>query len=175
MGATATAAAAAVGAFLASPLGASLTLALTLGTSYYSYREQKKAERKARNARGLDVRHSGSAQPVPICYGRCGVPGIPVYSATSNRFTVQPLTAQKIGALPSFATGKRNEYLLTQWVLSAGAIDRVLDVWESDRPTTRGELAGLIVTEWQRGGTASAMATGFTGADKPGECRQWFG
>ena len=56
----------------------------------------------------------------------------------------------------------RNEYLLTQWVISAGAIDRVLDVWESDRPTKRGDLANLIETEWRTDGVASEVAKRFT-------------
>ena len=158
--------AAAVGAFVTANAGiiaiASLTLAI--GSTYVQYRNQKKAQEKAKEALAIEaLRPTTSAQGVNIAYGRCALRGILTYATTGDTYTENADEARRIGVIRLEQNfNYRNEYLCTQWVISAGEIDRVLDVWESDRPTKRGDLANLIETEWRTDGVASEVAKRFT-------------
>ena len=132
----------------------------TAGSAMYTRRQQKKAREQARDARSIEIRHTPSGGVVPTCYGRTGVEGILAFPIIANRLLTLP-SSTLIGTLPT-GTGSKNEYLLGQYIICAGEIERVLDVWEDNKSLRDTKLAKLVRVEWSNGGVASSMAAAFT-------------
>ena len=144
------------------------TLALFVIQTSISTYQQRQAKKKAAAARdaalGQDVRESNSASPVPVVYGYTVTSGVRVYSQVSNTFPTGATTnvLPNIQRLTPSTEGNRNEYLLSQHVVSIGDIDSIDNVWVNDNPADTGDFARSMFVHWQNGGTADPVASAFT-------------
>ena len=105
---------------------------ISLVASVAYQQAQQRKMRAARDARlGQEVRPSGSTEPVPVLYGYTNTGGTTVFVDTGNgNSAVIPAAASTgdrayQGGLAGTLAGSKNQYLLSQTVLSAGQIDRI--------------------------------------------------
>ena len=136
-------------------------LLFSAGSYVYQRKQQRKALDRARDARAQDLQLTPSGAPIPVAFGRTRVEGILSYGTIGNNLPYAP-TVKTFGSLTP-SEGKKREYLLTQHTLSVGTIHKVTDVWVQRESVNGGELAPLVRAEWRNGGTASPLATRFTG------------
>ena len=118
---------AAAQAWIMNPMNVA-TIALVLFQGFASAKAKKKAQREAAS-RSIQGRPTGAGQDVPILYGYTGVEALNCYTNTGRHFPWKPSSGNLIGGLRVQDDGNQEyEFLLAQYVLSAGEIDGITAV-----------------------------------------------
>jgi len=139
---------------------------LVFGAGQYAYerRRQRRARERALDRQALDIQLTPSGGPVPVALGRFRAEAILAYGTVGSSLPDAAAgDAAAFGALAA-RRGKHREYLLTQHVVSAGPVGRIVDAQIDGETVRSGKLAPLARVSPGAPGAASAMAAAFTGA-----------
>jgi len=108
--------------------GLIISTLVNIGANQIRKRQLKK-QQDAANNRGRDITITDSASNIPIVYGYTQVAPPRVYFRAGSSITLPP--ASKIGRINA-GNGRKHEFSLSQFVLSVGEIEEVVDVKHRD-------------------------------------------
>ena len=164
---------ASIGKFLANPYVALAVLAVQL---FVGAKQRKAAKVEAERAASFSVTLTGdgSGKPIPRLAGRFRTRGIPTFSDSAYSLIARP-TQNVIGSMSDANASNNGKYhiWLSEFVLGVGAVDRVTEVWATNKRVCSSDLLGEFIAEWITDGhepwmsVASQLTARPAGADVP--------
>ena len=155
----------AIGGLLVKHWAASAALAASVGMGIQAGKEKRKLRERIRDASAIELsgRSTNSGAIIPVAYGRTAVRAIRVFTDLADGFGGPPLTNfESVTGTLGAVGGRNNEFLLAQYDLCVGPIERVLDVWTNDVSLRDSRYSNLNLVEFLQDDRSSGMAAGFS-------------
>ena len=158
--------------------------AFTAVTTIYTTQKRKEAVKKQQKeaaAQTIEVRPTGSGNPIPAVYGRMVVEGINVYTSAGMHPQMLPSKAEDItfGSLGSriHGPGDTNQFLMVQTAICVGGIEGIDSVLINEKNAETDDISEDVVMECKLGdtpGVPTGLSLGF-GTDERDETARFTG